>query len=107
HWGQNLFSGQTVPNRLSYPATMSDGMSLKSRLLRRAFFGLLSMAAILFISAGSLKFWQAWAYLALQLTLGVGCGIYFFKLDPKLLQRRLLTREKVGEQKIIMIWVRA
>jgi hypothetical protein len=35
---------------------MSDGMSLKSRLFRRAFIGLLSMAAILFISAGSLKF---------------------------------------------------
>jgi len=65
------------------------------------------MAALLFISAGSLKFWQAWAFLALELTLGVGSGIYFFKLDPKLLERRLLTREKVGEQKIIIILVRA
>ncbi len=82
---------------------MSDGMSLKSRLFRRAFIGLLSTAAMLFISAGSLKFWQAWAYLALMLTLGVGSGIYVWKLDPKLLERRLLTREKVGEQKIIIL----
>lgn len=65
------------------------------------------MAALLFISAGSLKFWQAWAFLALELTLGVGSGIYFFKLDPKLLERRLLTREKVGAQKIIVLFVRA
>jgi protein-S-isoprenylcysteine O-methyltransferase Ste14 len=86
---------------------MSDGMSLKSRLFRRAFIGLPSTAAILFISAGSLKFWQAWAFLALQFTLGAGFGIYLYKLDPKLLERRLLTREKVGEQKIIVILVRA
>ncbi len=45
--------------------------------------------------------------MALQLTLGVCSGIYFYKLDPKLLERRLLTRENVGEQKIIMILVRA
>jgi len=86
---------------------MSDGMSLKSRLLRRAVIGLLSMPAVLFISAGSLKFWQGWAFVALQLTLGVGSGIYFYKLDPKLLERRLLMREKVGEQKIIIMLVRA
>lgn len=36
-------------------------MSLKARLLRRAIIGLLSLPALLFISAGSLKFWQAWA----------------------------------------------
>jgi protein-S-isoprenylcysteine O-methyltransferase Ste14 len=86
---------------------MSDAMSFKSKLFRRAFIGLLSMPAVLFISAGSLKFWQAWAFLALQLTLGVGTGIYFYKLDSKLLERRLLTREKVGEQKIIILLVRA
>lgn len=40
-------------------------MSLKARLLRRAIIGLLSLPALLFISAGSLKFWQAWAFLAL------------------------------------------
>ena len=82
-------------------------MSLKSRLFRRAFIALAYTAAILFISAGSVKFWQAWAYLALTLTLGVGSAIYFYKFDPKLLERRLLTKEKVGEQKIIIILVRA
>jgi len=99
-----LFSLQPVPKRLPYPATMSVGMNLKSRLFRRACIGLPFTAAMLFISAGSLKFWQAWAFLALMLPLGVGSGIYFYKLDPKLLERRLLIREKVDEQKIIMIW---
>ena len=82
-------------------------MSLKSKLMRRAFIGLLSTPGILFISAGSLKFWQGWAFLALMLPLGVGAGIYFYRLDPKLLERRLLTREKVGAQKIIIKLVRA
>jgi protein-S-isoprenylcysteine O-methyltransferase Ste14 len=82
-------------------------MNLKSRLFRRALIGLPSTAAILFISAGSLTFWRAWAFLALMLPLGVGSGIYFYKLDPKLLERRLLTKEKIGEQKTIIILVRA
>jgi len=82
-------------------------MNLKSRLFRRALIGLPCTAGMLFVSAGSLRFWQAWAFLALMLPLGVGSGIYFYKLDPKLLERRLLTREKVGEQKIIVLWVRA
>jgi protein-S-isoprenylcysteine O-methyltransferase Ste14 len=86
---------------------MSDGTSLKSKLFRRACIGLSFTAAILFISAGSPRFWQAWVFLALMLPLGVGSGIYFYKLDPKLLERRLLVREKVGEQKIIIILVRA
>lgn len=59
------------------------------------------MVAILFIPAGSVKFWQGWAYLAVMLILGLGSGIYLYKRDPQLVERRLLTRETVWEQKII------
>jgi protein-S-isoprenylcysteine O-methyltransferase Ste14 len=86
---------------------MSDGMSLKSRLFRRAFIGLLSMAAMLFLSAGSLKFWQAWAFLALiyfmaivmslfiPLALGSCFALPAFAVLIPLLVLRLLNEEKV------------
>ena len=80
-------------------------MALKSKLIRHSFIGLSGMAAILFIPAGSMRFWQGWAYLAVMLILGLGSGIYLYKRDPQLLERRLLTREKVGAQKIIRMFM--
>jgi protein-S-isoprenylcysteine O-methyltransferase Ste14 len=77
-------------------------MSLKSKLVLRAFAGLLLLPALLFIPAGSLKFWRGWAFMAVALTTGVLGTVYFYKRDPKFIERRLLFREKVSEQKLIM-----
>jgi len=38
-------------------------MSLKSKLALRFLLGLVMFGALLFIPAGSLRFWQGWAYL--------------------------------------------
>jgi protein-S-isoprenylcysteine O-methyltransferase Ste14 len=72
-------------------------------LVRRGFAGQFLLAALLFVSAGTLKFWQAWTFLILNLMLLLGLVVYFYKRDPQLLERRLLTREKVSEQKFIML----
>lgn len=71
-------------------------------MVLRAFAGLLFLPALLFIPAGSLKFWRGWALLVLMLINAFALGIYFYKRDPKFLERRLLLREKVSEQKLIM-----
>jgi len=81
---------------------MPEGKSLVSRLVRRGLLGVLGFAVMLFIPAGSLKFWQGWAFLALVLITMLLLGIYFRKYDPQLLERRLQVREKVPEQKRIM-----
>ena len=81
---------------------MPDGRSLLFRLVRRGLIGLLILAAMLFITAGSLRYWQGWAFLVLNLALSLSLVIYFYKRDPEFLERRLLRKEKVGEQKIIM-----
>jgi len=59
------------------------------------------MGLVFFLSAGTLKYWEGWAYI---LTLSVPMIIfvvYMFKHDPKLLERRMRTKEKRKEQKLI------
>jgi protein-S-isoprenylcysteine O-methyltransferase Ste14 len=70
-------------------------------LVRRGFLGVLLPAAMLFVPAGTLKFWQGWVFLAINLGSSVLVVIYFYKRDPQLIERRLLRKEKVGEQKLV------
>jgi hypothetical protein len=54
------------------------------------------VAALLFLSAGTLRFWQAWLYLAFNLAWLTLAGAYFMKGDPALVERRLTQDERVG-----------
>lgn len=80
---------------------MPDCRSLVSRLVRRGFLGVLLPAAMLFIPAGTLNFWQGWVFLAINLVFPVLLLIYFYKRDPQLIERRLLKKEKIREQKLV------
>ena len=59
----------------------------------------------MFIPAGSLRFWQGWAYLAISFVPGFFAFTYFYKHDPQLIERRMQLKEKVREQKRIMTLV--
>jgi protein-S-isoprenylcysteine O-methyltransferase Ste14 len=80
-----------------------------STLNLKAFGGLLFllvvMAALLFIPAGTLDYWQAWTFLAVYFALSLAITLYLMKKDPKLLARRMSggpIAEKETTQKIIM-----
>ncbi|MCX6820447.1 MAG: isoprenylcysteine carboxylmethyltransferase family protein [Candidatus Aenigmarchaeota archaeon] len=60
------------------------------------------LCAAFFLPAGSLGYWQAWAYLGVVFIPGFFVIIYFVKRDPKLLERRMRFKEKIREQKIII-----
>jgi protein-S-isoprenylcysteine O-methyltransferase Ste14 len=65
----------------------------------------LAMAALLFIPAGTIDYWQAWTFLAVYFALSLALTLYLMKKDPKLLERRMRggpTAEKEPVQKIIM-----
>jgi protein-S-isoprenylcysteine O-methyltransferase Ste14 len=49
---------------------------------------LLVMALMLFVSAGSIRFWQGWIYWSVFCTSVVAITIYFLKHDPNLVARR-------------------
>jgi len=74
-------------------------MSLRSRLILRLSLGLPIVAAILFIPAGTWRFWQGWTFLAVISSLPSFAFFYFYKHDRLLLERRLRGKEKLSEQK--------
>lgn len=59
------------------------------------------MTVMLFLPAGSLKYWPGWGYLAAGLLSQLQFCFYFYQRDPQVLERRLLKREKFSEQKLI------
>src|ERR1700686_3245606 len=88
-------------------SSMAEGGPSKD-LNKKAFGGLLFlllvMAALLFLPAWKLSYWQAWAFLAVFGASALAITLYLMKKDPKLLQRRVYagpTAEKETSQKII------
>jgi protein-S-isoprenylcysteine O-methyltransferase Ste14 len=80
-----------------------------SILHKKAFGGilllLLVMAALVFIPAWTLDYWQAWTFLAVYFAASLAITFYLMKKDPGLLQRRMRggpVAEKQISQKIIM-----
>lgn len=67
-------------------------------------FGVIAMAALLFIPAWTFNYWQAWAFMAVFVGSSSAITIYLASHDPKLLERRMSagpTAEKEKAQKII------
>lgn len=83
----------------THPET-ARGRSVKQRGLRQLTLSLTVIAALLFLSAGSLRYWQGWLFVVLM----TGFWIFFFidllKHDPKLLERRLQSEESATEQRL-------
>jgi protein-S-isoprenylcysteine O-methyltransferase Ste14 len=78
--------------------------SLTAKAFGGLFFLLLVIAALLFLTAWTFDYWQAWAFLAVFGASALGITIYLMKRDPKLLERRVYggpTAEKETSQKII------
>jgi len=79
-------------------------------LRTRAWFGIAALVVatslLLFVPAGTLRYWQAWAYLATFTVVSLLTTVYLMRSDPELLERRLRggpTAEKRPAQKLIML----
>jgi protein-S-isoprenylcysteine O-methyltransferase Ste14 len=62
---------------------------------------LLVLAVVLFASAGTLRFWQAWVYLGLHLASLAVMGAYLVARDPTLVERRRDRPETERVQKLV------
>ena len=65
------------------------------------------MGVLLFIPAGTVRYWQAWVFLVVFLGMSLLITIYLMKKNPALLERRLCggpTAEKEITQKVIMFF---
>jgi protein-S-isoprenylcysteine O-methyltransferase Ste14 len=76
--------------------------ALLSRTLVRFLAGLFLVGCMLFLPAGTLRYWEAWLYMALLFVpVAVVGGVLFIK-DPELLERRLRTQEREAPQKKVI-----
>jgi protein-S-isoprenylcysteine O-methyltransferase Ste14 len=67
---------------------------------------LVVMAALVFVPAGTLDYWQAWTFLAVYFVASLVISLYLMKKDPALMERRMRGgpfAEKEPAQKIIMV----
>jgi protein-S-isoprenylcysteine O-methyltransferase Ste14 len=84
---------------------MATPRSLKTRLILRSLLAVIFVAVILFIPAGSHRYWQGWVFMVILFFPMPIASAYFLKRDPQLVERRMRTEEKITEQKTIIRWV--
>jgi protein-S-isoprenylcysteine O-methyltransferase Ste14 len=74
-------------------------------IIRSSVIGTIVLVALLFIPAGTLNYWQGWAYVAVAVIASGAYTLYLAKYDPALLKRRTeagIAYEKEPEQKVII-----
>jgi protein-S-isoprenylcysteine O-methyltransferase Ste14 len=80
---------------------------LNFRAFRASLLGSIVMAALLFMSAGTIDYWQGWLFMAVFVGASAAITVYLAMNDPKLLERRMSagpTAEKEPLQKILMLF---
>jgi len=58
--------------------------------------------AILFLPAGTVRWWQGWAFLAAYVGFALAAFFFFLKTDPQVVERRLQAKEREPEQKRLL-----
>ena len=80
---------------------------MKKKLLLQAITkflsGLLILSVLLFIPAGTLKFWNAWLLFSVLFVPMFIVGVVLWVKNPELLAKRLNAKEKETEQKFVTI----
>lgn len=79
---------------------MTKGLFFKA--IAKFSIGFIIVAAILFLSAGTLRWPNAWLFLGLLFIPMFIAGIVMMLLDPSLLEKRLNAKETEGEQRTVI-----
>jgi protein-S-isoprenylcysteine O-methyltransferase Ste14 len=85
---------------------MSENTNLNKKALAiksllRFLSALIIVGCILFISAGSLKYWNAWLFISAIFIPMFFALMYLLTKDPELLEKRMKTKEKQEKQKLV------
>jgi protein-S-isoprenylcysteine O-methyltransferase Ste14 len=85
-------------------ALMNETASLRIRALSDLALFVVAIAAMLFVPAWTVAWWQAWLFLAVFTAAVLAITLYFLKVDPALIERRLQVgpaAEKERRQQVI------
>jgi protein-S-isoprenylcysteine O-methyltransferase Ste14 len=81
--------------------TQGGHAGLLKAVLLRAVVGVPLVAALIFLPAGTLAFWEGWLYLAILFIPMLFALVYLYRNDPDLLERRMHMREREQQQ----VWI--
>ena len=74
------------------------------KAMLKFFSGLLLVGLLLFLSAGSFAYWQAWLLIGILFVPMFAAGLVMMAKNPELLRKRLNAKEEQGEQKQVIAW---
>jgi protein-S-isoprenylcysteine O-methyltransferase Ste14 len=75
-------------------------MKKKALLLFSAALAVIGL--MFFVPAGTLDYWQAWAYIAMVFIPASLVILYFLNKDPEFLERRMKLKEKEAKQQLVV-----
>jgi protein-S-isoprenylcysteine O-methyltransferase Ste14 len=76
------------------------------RALRSSVSGTLALAALLFVPAGTLLYWQGWAFAFVFVAASAAFAIYLAVYDPELLRRRMEAGPSHEQEPVQRILIR-
>lgn len=79
---------------------MEKGL-LKQSLIK-FMLGVVIIGLLLFLSAGSLRYWQGWLLMGILFVPMFGAGLVLMAKNPELLRKRLNAKEEEKEQKTVV-----
>jgi protein-S-isoprenylcysteine O-methyltransferase Ste14 len=79
-----------------------DASKIHKRALLLYVAALAVVCIVLFVPAGTLDYWQAWAYMAVIFVPATCVILYFLKNDPKFMEKRMQAKEKEATQRLII-----
>lgn len=82
-------------------STILDKKSLGIKSISHFLSWLIIAASILFLSAGSMNYWNAWLFMAAIFIPMLFSLMYLLAKDPELLEKRMRTKEKQEQQKFV------
>lgn len=79
-------------------------VNLLFQALVRFALGILMVGLLLFLPAGTLRYWNAWLFMGLLFIPMFLLGVILWLKAPDLLEKRLRSKEKETEQKDVIVW---
>ena len=81
----------------------SNQQSLGKGLVIRFILFFPVMGLMFFLPAGTFNYWQAWVYIFIVAVPAVFLGMYLYKHDRALLERRMRMKERLSGQNLIVV----
>jgi protein-S-isoprenylcysteine O-methyltransferase Ste14 len=82
-----------------------DKRNLTAATLAYALGGIIAIAALFFLCAGTFDYWQAWVFIVLTVIILAPMIIWLLRNSPDLMARRMQARERETSQKLVAFLV--